>query len=519
MNTAASCFQGIDWLVLGLYFVLLVVTGILFTRRQSNTDDYFRASGTVPMFAAAVSFLATALSAATFIGGPQQSYAGDLTYLSSNIGSILAIVVVAVFFVPAFYRNRVATVYGLLRRRFGAHSSLAASIAFLLGRTFASGARIYIAALAASLIMFGDLKVEHQLISIAALSAVGILYTYSGGIRTVILTDIIQTVVFTGAAVAVLFMLLHHIPIGLPEIVGALRHPGEGLSSKLTLLPLGFKGFGPDQTFTLLSAVFGFTLLTLGSYGTDQDMAQRLLTCKNSLKGSASAVWGIIIGLPVTTLFMVIGLLLFIFYNRPDLMGAAAPGYAPEGSRKIFLTYILQETPAGVTGLMMAGLFAAGLSSLNSAINAMSSSFVNDLYRHFHPDRDESHYLRVGRGGVAIIGVVLGLFAVFSVYWQEARPETTLINFALQVMVFAYSGLVAVFLTALFTRRGSNASVIASLATGFAAVVVMQAWLADVIAFPWQMFLATAAAFGVCVMGKTKPLKREDVSTSKANIR
>ncbi len=501
-SMASGGFGEIDWAVLGGYFLVLIATGVVFTRSQNSTDDYFRASGKVPVFAAAISFLATALSAATFVGGPQQSFTGDLTYLSSNIGSIIAIIIVAVFFVPAFYRNKVSTVYGLLHKRFGAPASTAASVAFLVGRVFASGARIYIAALPASLIMFGDIIWQHQLVAIAGLTMVGIVYTYAGGIRTVIFTDVIQTFIFVGAALVALVMLLHQIPVGISEIIDILRHPGEGMASKLTIMPLGFKGFGPEHTYTFLSAVFGFTLLTLGSYGTDQDMAQRLLTLKDARKGKQSAVWGILIGLPVTFLFMVIGLLLFIFYSRPDVMGAMVPGYAVEGSRKIFLSYILHEAPPGITGLMMAGLFAAGLSSLNSAINSMSSSFVNDLYKRWKPARSEAHYLKVGRSGVAIIGVILGMFAVFSVFWQEARPETTLINFALLVMVFAYSGLVAVFLTALFTKRGNNATVIAAIATGFLSVVVMQTWFAKDIAFPWQMFVATTLAFVVCVSGK-----------------
>jgi len=499
-----SGFQGIDWLVLAGYFVILVTTGVLFTRRQRSTDDYFRAAGTIPMWAAAISFLATALSAATFIGGPQQSFTSNLTYLSSNIGSILAIMIVAVFFIPEFYRHKVATVYGLLRIRFGEPSSVATSSAFIIGRIFASGARIYIAAIPASLIFFGDIAVEHLMFAIAALTIVGIIYTYAGGIRTVIWTDVIQACIFVGAAVTVLIILLNRIPVGLPEIIEALKNPGNGAPSKLTILPIGLDGFGPKYSYTLLTAIFGFSLLGLGSYGTDQDMAQRLMTCRSAVKGSWSAITGIVIGLPVTALFMGLGLLLYIFYARPDIMGIAAPAYAVEGTRKIFLEFILKETPPGITGLMMAGLFAAGLSSLNSAINAMSSAFVNDLYKRIKPGKSERHYLRTGRIGVLVFGLILGLFAVFSVFWQEARPEATLIDFALMVMVFAYSGLTAVFLTALFTKRGNNISVIAALITGFVAVMIMQTYYAKVIAFPWQMFISSGLAFGVCLMGKSR---------------
>jgi SSS family solute:Na+ symporter len=211
----------------------------------------------------------------------------------------------------------------------------------------------------------------------------------------------------------------------------------------------------------------------------------------------------------VTTLFMLTGLLLYIFYSRPEIMGAAAPAYKPEGSREVFLTFILHEMPAGMTGLMLAGLFAAALSTLNSALNAMSSTFIYDFYKRFRPGRNEAHYVHIGMLGVVGSGVLLGLFAIFSVFYQEAHPNTTLIDFALMVMVFAYSGLVAVYLTALFTKRGNDTSVIAAILTGFFAVVLMQSFLSDKLAFPWQMFLSTLLAFGVCMSGK----KREEIET------
>ena len=499
-------FATLDWAILAGYFLIIVVTGVIFTKRQRSTDDYFLANRSIPMFAAAISFLATSLSAATFVGGPQQSYSGDLTYLSSNIGSIIAIIIVAVFFIPALYKQRVATVYGLLENRFGRPSSLSASGAFMIGRVFASGARLYIAALPASLILYGDIAIRHQLVAIALLTVVGIAYTYVGGIRTVIWTDVIQAVIFIGAALIAVVILYNRIPLDFSGIIEALRNPGDGAASKLTLFKLGTEGFSPKHSFTLFTAIFGFSLLSLGAYGTDQDMTQRLMTCENAVKGSRSAIIGVLVGLPVTTLFMFLGLLLYIFYSRPELMGIAAPAYEIEGSRKVFLSFILKELPPGVTGLMMTGLFAAGLSSLNSAINAMSSSFVNDLYKHFRPNKSEIHYLKIGRKAVLVFGIVLGLFAVSSVFWQEARPETTLINFALMVMVFAYSGLVGVFLSALFTKRGNNVSVISALLTGFLAVLIMQTWFNTDLAFPWQMFIATSLSFVVCQLGTTKSI-------------
>ncbi len=500
-------FGTLDWIVLGGYFVLLAITGFLFSRRGVSTHDYFLGGGRIPMWAAAISLLATALSAATFVGGPQQSYDGNLSYLSANIGALLAVVVVALYFVPAFYRHKVATVYGLLGVRFGAPAALAASGAFIIGRVLASGARLYIAALPASLIVFGDVKLEHQACALAVLTVVGSVYTLAGGMRSVIWTDVVQTIIFVGAALAAFMLLWHKIPLNFSEITEALRTPGNGAPSKLTILPLGLDGFDPKHSYTLMTAIFGFTLINLGAYGTDQDLVQRTLSCRSAAKGSGSTIMAILLSLPVTVLFMGIGLLLYIFYARPDLMGVAAPTYAVEGGKTIFLTFMLHELPPGMAGVMMAGLLAVSLSSLISALNALSSSAVNDFYRRFRPNRPDAHYLFMGRAGVLGFGLLLGGVAILSMFWQEAHPKTMLIDFAFQVMLFAYSGLVAVFLAALFTRRGNSASVIAALLVGFGTVVGMQyiSWndqtISQQLAYPWQMLLATSAAFGVCCLG------------------
>ena len=510
INSTQTLFSAIDWFVLFIYFIILVISGILFSRRQRDTDDYFRASGQIPMWAAGMSFLATSLSAATFIGGPQQSFNGNLTYLTSIIGSFLAVFVVAVFFVPNFYNYQVTTVYALLGKKFGPLATLSASCTFMLGRIFASGARIYIAALPASLIIFGDIDINHQLIAIIALTFVGIIYTLVGGIKSVIWTDCIQMAILVGAAVAAMVFLLKKIPIPFPEILNVLASPGDGQESKLTFFKLGVDGIGSNKTYTFLTAIFGFSLLNLGAYGTDQDMAQRLLTCRTAVKGSWSAIIAIILNIPVTLIFMSIGLLLYIFYSRPDIMGIAAPSYAIDNSRKVFLNFILNEMPNGVSGLMMAGLFAAGLSSLNSALNAMSSTFVNDFYKRFRPGLGEKHYLLISRFCVVVFGIILGIFGVFSSFWQIKNPDTTLIDFALTVMIFSYAGLVSVFLTAIFTKRGNSTSVIAALLTGFAIIIILQTakinneLVREMIAFPWQMAIATTLSFGICCIGKRK---------------
>lgn len=516
MILAQSSFSTLDWVVLGLYFALLVGSGVWLSKRQKGTEDYFLAGRKMPVWAVAISVLATSLSAATFLGAPQQAYAGNLAYISANLGVIIATIIVAIFFIPAFYRQNVTTVYELLEHRFGPGAKLAGSWAFMIGRVFASGARIYIAANALAFAIFGDFQAEHLLIAVGVLTVAGIVYTIFGGIETVIWTDVVQTCVFFAAVAAAIGVILWKIPADFGQIVGALAEPGPGQPSKLVLVDLSTDFSRP---FTLWTALTGFMLLNLAALGTDHDLVQRMLTCRSAWQGAKSVIISTIISIPVVTMFMIVGLLLWVFYSRPDLMGAAAPpALPPEGaSRKVFLHFIATELPPGMPGLMIAGLFAVGLGSLDSALNAMSATFVNDVYRPARRGRTEAHYLKVGRIGVVVSGVLLGLFAAVCVFWQQ-QDSQTFIELALGVMTYAYSGLLGVFLSALFTRRGTSASAIAALAIGFLVTLAMEPmvirWLsgtigqlaswADItraIALPWRMLVATTAAFAVAIAG------------------
>jgi Na+/proline symporter len=191
-------------------------------------------------------------------------------------------------------------------------------------------------------------------------------------------------------------------------------------------------------------------------------------------------------------------------------MGVAVPTQPVDDARQVFVTFILQEMPAGMRGLMMAGLFAAAMSSLDSALNAMAAATVSDFYRPARyrrglGDATPGRQVRVSRLAVAVWAVALAVFACLCVFWQKGSGQK-LIDFALGVMVFAYSGLLAVFLTALFTRRGSARSAVAALITGFAAVAALELYPVvlgwEPIAFPWKMLAATTLAFAVCCLGR-----------------
>ncbi len=505
ITPATLRLSNIDLAVLAGYFVLIIITGLILARKkQHDTQDYFLAARKMPAWAVALSVLATSLSAATFIGAPQQAYTSNLTYLIANIGGIIAALVIAAFFIPAFFNANVTSIYELISQRLSPIAGKACSIAFMLGRILASGARIYIAALPASMIAFGDIEPNHLFIAIAILATLGTLYTLTGGISSVIWTDAIQTAVFLIAAGAAIVVLLNQIPLSTSQIIHTLANETP---SKLTLVDLSTN---PTSTYTLWAAIIGFTLLNIASYGVDQDLSQRLLTCKTSKRASLSIISAIALSIPVVSLFMIIGLLLHIFYQQPDIT-------PPDDSRKVFLAYILNNMPTGLKGLMMAGLFAAGLSSLNSAINAMASTFISDFYR--PKTKNDARDLLVSRIAVVVWGIILALFACLCVLWQK-NSNQTLIDFALSIMTFAYAGLLAVFFCALFTNRGSTFSAITALLVGFITILAQQPILYTTIAptfalhpspnlidtltahaFPWKLTIATVLATITCLTG------------------
>jgi SSS family transporter len=524
-------FSGLDWIVLGGYFVGLAAMGVALSRKQSGTEDYFLGGRRMPAWAVSLSVVATAISAATFIGAPFQSYAKDLTYLSAVIGQFIAILIVAAFFIPVYYRENVATVYELIGTRFGNQAKQACSWMFMIGRVFANGSRLFMAGIAGSQLMFADSSEVHVATGILILSAVGVAYTLVGGIKAVIWTEVVQTIVLVGAAVAAIVVLLNRIPLDTARLsdVLAAAPAGSAGGSKLDLIRNGVSSTGVDfaRPYTLIAALLCWPIFNLAAYGTDHDLAQRMLTCRTAAQGAKSAIGAIIIGVPITAIFMAIGLLLYVFYERQDVMGSAWPGPRPGKPEDVFLTFIMTQMPRGLAGLMMAGLFAAALSSLSSALNAMAATFVNDVYKRMRPGLTDAAYLRAGRLSMAAWGAVLGAFGCVCIAWHRYNATIagqTLIDFALGVMNFAYAGLAAVFCTAIFTKRGNGASALASLATGFLVVLAMQpavmkwwwplqgsvsdsaAQLAPptppTIAFPWVLLLAFMLALSVCCLGK-----------------
>ncbi len=503
-------FTTLDWAIVAGYVVLLAAAGILSTRRQRDAQDYFLAGHRVPVWLLAISVLSTTQSAATFLGAPDYGFRGDYTYLTSYLGPLVAAFVVAKILIPRFYALNVTTVYELLTHRYDVRAMRAAAGMYLVGRIFASGARLYLAAIAVSMIMFADIQPSSVFVASLVLVALGIAFTFIGGLRSIIWSDLVQVLLYVGAALTVLFILWAGIPASTSEILGALASTPTG-ENKLRLIDLSLD---PAAPFSLLATFTGVVLLFIASLGLDQDTTQRLLAGRNSADGTRALYVSVLATIPVVLLFLAIGSLLYIFYERPDLMGQSA-GAGAAGEFKgekitIFMHFILTHIPPGVRGFVAVGILAAA--AVNSGLISMSSVLIQDFYRPWidrRGGRSEKHFVQAGRVGMILLALALLGMSVLCYYWQR-YTDAPLLTFALGVMSFAYSGLLGVYFAALFTRRGNSASVICALATGFLTIAVQQSYVVDMLglptswkllAFPYQLCVGTAVGFLTCILG------------------
>jgi SSS family transporter len=466
-----SNFSSLDWMIFASYFLILILTSVVLSQTKVKTSrDYFTGGNAMPMFAVAISVLATSQSAATFLGGPESSYKGDLTFLGFYVSAFLAVVFVAKVLVPKFYEVNAITVYEYLEHRYGESSKRYAGVMFLVGRLFASGARLYIGALAISMILFSDIAVVHMAISISILMLGALGYTYFGGVKSVIFSDIIQAITYIGAGIAVLVYLYSSLNTDFSTIITTLND-----NNKLNLVNFSFTG-----SFNIWTLFVGYFLLNIAAYGLDQDMTQRVLTCKNKKEGEKSLIYSIIFTIPVVMIFLAIGLLLYLFYQHPEISGikAACVDQNVDGqSVTIFMLYILNEMPEGLRGLVTVGAVAAALSSSNSVLSAMSSVAVEDIYRPLvSSTKSEAHFLKVGRIMVVVFALLLSFMALLSYYWQQ-YTQLDLLSFALGVMAFAYAPLLGVYAAAIFTKRGSEETVLYALIGGFLTVLISQPYV------------------------------------------
>ncbi len=444
-----------DYAVMASYAIAVVAIGVAVGRRHGGGDDLLLADRGIPTWAVLLSMIATELSAATFIGVPVAAFHGDWSYLQLAFGALAGKLVLAAHVIPLYHQRGVVTVYEFLEAGAGHTTRRAAAVAFAGGRVLASGVRLFIAALAFSLVT--GLSIEATIVACGALA---LAYTAVGGIRSVIYTDALQGAIFVVAAFALVAAVTatEGGPAALLSWAGA-----EGKTRVFTWQPL----FDLQANLGFGTAVIGGFFLTLATHATDHDMVQRLLTARSGRAGGRALAVSGLLNFPLTLLFLFIGTGLARFYLEASPEGLGS-------TDQIVAWFALHELPAGLRGLVFAGLFAAAMSSLDSAVCAIAATWIRDVApgntARDAATHDSDTARRVRRVsvfvGLALIGAAL-LMARVHASMQNDSNAPGLIEFALSSMSILYGGLLGVFARGwLLPQYGGDRSGVVALVCG-----------------------------------------------------
>jgi SSS family solute:Na+ symporter len=468
-------FRLVDWLVVALYLAGTTWLGARLAGRQATIRDFFLGGRKLPWWAVTGSNIATEISAVTFIGVPSLVFAagGDFRYLQFALGSIAARTIIAWWFVPAYYAREIYSPYQYMGQRLGPGVDVAATGLFMLGATLAQSVRVFTTAIVLQIVTGIDLWV-----SIWIIGAVAIVWTLMGGITTVIWTDVIQFVVLVAGAVVALLWVFHAVPGGATEVLRLGREAG-----KFRVLDLALN---PAHEYTLWSGLFGMAFLNLAALGTDQVMAQRIFCCRD-VREARRAVNASNLGLFVPVLMLLVGAGLYAYFRHFPLSSDEAAMVAARGDR-IFPIFIVKVLPIGVTGLVIAAVFAAAISTLDGTLAALSQTTVMSIYVPLRRalgardlSADDHHAVTISRCFVVVWGVLLSAAATLLIPVQKRN----LIDLALGVPAYTYGALLGTLLLALLPTRCDDRGLAWGIAASVLAVVAINvhdpAWISWVV--------------------------------------
>jgi SSS family transporter len=459
----------VDYLVIGGYLAGIVAFGSYFSRFQKTTRDYFLTDRSVPWWAICFTVVATETSTLTFIGVPAIAYAGNMTFLQLALGYVAGRVLVSALFIPAYFRGDLFTSYELLQRRFGAPVKNVAAVIFLLTRALADGVRLFATALVIAVVT--GVPVTWTVI---ALGCAMIVYTERGGVSAVIWTDVVQMFVYVAGALVVFGALLSRLPDGWARAAAA--------ADKFRVIDLSTD---PRAVYTLWSGLIGGVFLTLATHGTDQFLVQRLLSGRSAREASRGLVLSGFLVLAQFALFLVIGVMLYAFYEQHPLPRPL--GRADE----ILPLFVLSSLTHGAAGFIVAAIVAAALSP---SLNAMAATTVNDFYvKYVHPDASEAALMRASRVATVVWGVVQLVVAL-----EVQRYDRSVLDAGLAVLSLSAGPVLGAFLVGILTRSVGAWSMVTGMTTGLVALAYV--WWVQAVAFTWYPVIGVTVTAGVAFM-------------------
>lgn len=464
----------VDLLVIVAYFAATLGIGFWVSRGQRSATDYFLGARDLPAWSVMLSIVATETSALTVISIPGVAARGDLTFLQLPIGYLFGRIGVAIWLLPGYFRGEQETAYARLESRFGAPTRRMLSLVFLVTRFLGDGVRVFAGAIPLSLLTGWSIPA-----AILVLGAITLFYTWIGGIKAVIWADVVQLCVYVAGGIAALVIAT--------RLAGGAGHAWSmaQAAGKLHLFDFHLSLTTP---YTFLGGLIGGALLSAASHGTDQVIVQRLLATRSLRDARVAIVGSGVIVIAQFLLFLLVGVALWASQNAPA-------GVIPD---RLFGEFVLHHLPVGLSGLVIAGILAAAMSSHSSAISALASSLTYDQYASWTGERDPVRLLRVGRIVSFVWGTALMVAAVGFNAWTSGT-NTPVVVLALSIASVTYGALLGAYLLtgsgARMTGRdviaGTSVAMVVMLVTIFASRLAMagfpQLTGLGKLAFPWYV--------------------------------
>jgi SSS family transporter len=481
--------KALDLIIIFGYLIGIVLFGAWFGRKQKTTSDYFLGDRAVPWWAVAFSIVATETSTITFISVPGIAFAraGNFQFLQLVFGYLLGRVVISILFIPSYFRGELLTVYQLLDRRFGGKIKMLAASLFVVMRNIADGIRLLLTAivLAAVYTSFQP-GANVEAITVGSIVLIGvamIIFTYFGGMEAVIWVEVVQLGIYIAGALAAAIILIMSINGGLATANVLAEQYGKYSVFDFT--------FNFTKTYTFWSGLIGGCFLTMSTHGTDQYLVQRYLCTDRPRNATIALLTSGAIVLAQFIGFLFIGVLLFAFYHPftdPGYASAASASFPFTTGDRVFPDFITKHMPSGLSGLVVAAIFAAAMSS---SLNSIAATAVNDLYKPFRPARSDKHYLRVSH----VLTLVWGIVQIVVALAVRNQPGSAL-NQALSVASLINGPILGVFLVGTFLRRVSQPPALIGMIVS-SVVMVYVFFVRTEIAWTWYVFIGSLITFVV----------------------
>jgi SSS family transporter len=459
----------LDLAIVIAYLLGVTVLGLRFRAQQHDVKDYFLGGRSAPWWALAFSIVATETSTLTIIGTPAIAYSTNLTFLQLVMGYIVGRVLISLIFLPGYFRGEYLTAYALIEKRFGARMRSVAALTFLVTRTLAEGIRVSAIALVVSVALGTS-----ERLAVVIVVALTILYTFEGGMKAVIWTDVAQFLLYLTGSLVALFFLLHLIPGGWSAVAQAAASNGHKLR---------FLDFSWNLTtkYTFWSGVIGGAFLTMATHGTDQTIVQRLLAARSQSDSSRALIASGFIVFFQFTVFLLVGVFLFVFSQHSPLL---APGDRTDSILPLFL---VREMPTGVAGLMLASILAVAMSNAAGSLNSLAASSVLDFQSVRGRSLDAAKFLELSRRMTLVWGAILLCFGLIR--------YTHLLETALTVVSLPFGSLLGLFLLGTFDARAKAAGALTGMFAGLAVVLLVYGFTP--VAFTWFFLIGSCVTFAV----------------------